>query len=263
MLYIFSICRNGFCKVAALLLLTVALSACAKPPVGHPPEEAYDPYEQTNRSIHAFNKTIDRNLIRPVGVTYSGFLPDDLETPLARLASNLSIPTDIVNNILQLDMVSATENLYRFTVNSTVGILGLFDPATGLGMPDRASTNFGATLHTWGVREGAYIELPFVGPSTQRDTAGFFIDLALNPLNYVLNDPWNYISLIARGADTLARRGRFADTVDSVLYESVDSYSAQKTLYIQARRFELDGGADSGFEDPYDDFGPPLDDAIE
>ncbi|MEM6577971.1 MAG: VacJ family lipoprotein [Pseudomonadota bacterium] len=246
-----------------MLVLIAGLSACAKPPPGHPPEEAYDPFEERNREVHAFNKSLDRGVVRPVGVTYSGFLPDDLETPLGRLAQNLSIPSDIVNNVLQLNMVGATQNFYRFTVNSTIGILGLFDPATDIGMPPRDDTNFGATLHTWGVREGAYLELPFVGPSNQRDTAGFFIDLAINPLNYILNEPWNYISAISVGADAIARRGRFADTVDSILYESADSYEQTKTLYIQSRRFELDGGAASGFEDPYDELGLPFDDEIE
>lgn len=257
--------RICFGKLIATAVLAGLLSACAKPPPGHPPEEAYDPYEKTNRSIHEFNKSIDRGLVRPVGVTYSEFLPDDIETPLARLAGNLSIPTDIVNNVLQLDMVSASQNLYRFTVNSTVGLLGLFDPATDFGMPARSDTNFGATLHTWGVREGAYLELPFVGPSNQRDTAGFFVDLAINPLNYLFNEPWNYLSTVAVGADAIARRGRFADTIDSILYESADSYAQSKTLYIQRRRFELDGGSISGFDDPYDQFAAPvpLDDEVE
>ncbi|MEL7012618.1 MAG: VacJ family lipoprotein [Pseudomonadota bacterium] len=254
---------TGSFRATLSALLLVLLTACAKPPAGHPPEEAYDPYEQRNRAIHEFNKSLDRNLVRPVGVTYSEFLPDDIETPLSRLASNLSLPENIVNHVLQLEMQNATEDFYRFLVNSTLGLVGLFDPATELGMPERNNTNFGATLHTWGVREGAYIELPFVGPSTERDTAGFFVDLVLNPLNYILNEPWNYISTIAVGADALSRRGRFADTIDSVLYESVDSYAQTKSLYIQNRRFELDGGASSGFDDPYDEFGAPLEGELE
>lgn len=255
--------RTPMRRLTASLCLIAALAACAKPPPGHPPEEAYDPYEERNRAIHEFNRGLDRNLVRPVGVTYSEFLPDDIETPLGRLAGNLSIPADILNNILQLEMVSATENFYRFLVNSTLGVGGLFDPATELGMPDRNTTKFGTTLHYWGVREGAYIELPFVGPSNERDTAGFFVDLVINPLNYVLNEPWNYVSTIAVGADALAQRGRFADTIDSILYESADSYAQSKTLYIQNRRFELDGGAASGFDDPYDEFGVPLEGEIE
>lgn len=250
--------RQRICRLALTMLLLVFVSACAKPPADHPPELAYDPYEETNRAIHEFNKTLDRNLVRPVGVTYSEFLPDDIETPLSRLASNLSMPENIVNHILQLEMRDATEDFYRLLVNTTIGLGGFFDPATEFGMPARNNTNFGETLHVWGVREGAYLELPFVGPSNQRDTAGFFVDLLLNPLNYVLNEPWNYLSTVAVGADALARRGRFADTVDSILYESADSYAQSKTLYIQNRRFELDGGDLSGFDDPYDEFGAPL-----
>lgn len=253
----------GHLKTLAALLFAVSLAACARPPAGHPPEEAYDPYEERNRRVHEFNLTLDRNLVRPAGIGYSEFLPDDIETPLGRAAGNLSLPSDIVNNILQLEMRSATENFYRFAVNSTLGVFGLFDPATELGMPDRNKTNFGATLHYWGVREGAYLELPFVGPSNERDTAGFFVDLAINPLRYVLNNPWNFISTVAVASDGLSRRGRFSDTIDSILYESADSYAQSKTLYIQNRRFELDGGSDSGFDDPYDDFVPATEGGIE
>ncbi|MEM6375186.1 MAG: MlaA family lipoprotein, partial [Pseudomonadota bacterium] len=147
--------RRNFCRLISLFIIVAVLSACAKPPAGHPPEEAYDPYEARNRAIHEFNRGLDRNLVRPVGVTYSDFLPDDIETPLSRLAGNLSIPSDIVNNIFQLEMADATENFYRLLVNTTLGVGGLFDPATELGMPERNRTNFGATLHYWGVREGA------------------------------------------------------------------------------------------------------------
>ena len=249
------LCR-GAPKLAAFVAILAALAACTQSPPGFPSEEIYDPFEERNRAIHEFNLTLDRNLVRPVGTTYSDFLPDDIENPLGRLAINLTIPSDILNNVLQLDMVSATQNLYRFTVNSTLGIFGLFDPATELGMPARVDTNFGETLHDWGVGEGAYLVIPYVGPSNERDTTGFFVDLVINPLNYVLQSPWNWISTVAVGANALSQRGRFADSIDSILYESADSYAQSKTLYIQNRRFELDNNADAGFDDPYDDVAP-------
>ncbi|MEM7074976.1 MAG: VacJ family lipoprotein [Pseudomonadota bacterium] len=251
--------RRALIRILVAGVLVAGLTACARPPADHPPEEAYDPYEERNRAVHEFNRQLDRNLVRPAGIGYSTFLPDDIETPLSRLAGNLSLPSDMVNNVLQLEMRAATGNFYRFLVNSTVGVFGLFDPATEMGLPDRTRTNFGATLHDWGVREGAYLELPFVGPSNQRDTAGFFVDLAINPLRYVLNEPWNYVSTLSVAADGLSRRGRFSDTIDSILYESADSYAQSKTLYIQNRRFELSGGDAAGFEDPYDQFAPGSD----
>ncbi|MEO1138336.1 MAG: VacJ family lipoprotein [Pseudomonadota bacterium] len=231
----------------------MTVAACAKAPAGFPADEPFDPYERQNRKVHEFNRTLDRNLVRPAGKGYSNFLPDDIEDLIGRFAFNLSIPGAVVNNILQGNMKGATEDTYRFLVNSTIGLGGLFDTATELNMPAATDADFGQTLHVWGVREGAYIELPVLGPSTQRDTAGMIVDIFTNPLTYVLDDPENYYGTIASISSGLSNRGRFSDTIDSILYESADSYAQARSLYIQNRRFELGGGSAGGFADPYDD----------
>ena len=231
----------------------VALSACAKPPAGLPADGVFDPYESNNRRVHQFNLAVDRTLVRPAGVGYSNFLPDDVEDIIGRFAFNLSVPSAIVNNILQGNMKGATEDTYRFLVNSTIGLGGIFDVATDLNMPDPTDADFGQTLHVWGVREGAYVELPFIGPSTQRDTAGLVVDLFTNPLTYVIDSPENLIPVVATASTGLSNRGRFADTIDSVLYQSADSYAQAQSIYLQNRRFKLGNGSDGSFSDPYDD----------
>src|SRR6056297_1250326 len=233
-------------------LVAGALSACSTPGPDHPPGEPFDPYEKTNRQIHAFNKGLDRRVVRPISRGYSVFMPDDIETMVSRFSANLSIPQAVVNNIFQGNMRGATEDSYRFFVNTTIGLGGFFDPATELGMPEATDTDFGETLHVWGVPEGAYIEAPVFGPSTERAYAGRWIDTLTNPFRYVVETPESYISPSASIASALSRRGRFSETFDSVLYDSADSYAQSRSLYLQNRRFKLGGGGDSAYTDPYD-----------
>ncbi len=239
--------------LSALLALglAAALGACTPAPPGHPRDKAYDPYEEQNRRTHEFNRSLDRNLVRPAGKGYSGFLADDVEDMIGRFAFNLSVPGAVVNNILQGNMKGATEDTYRFIVNSTLGLGGLFDVATDLNMPQATDADFGQTLYVWGVREGAYIELPLLGPSTERDAAGKVVDIFTNPLTYVLDDPESYYGTVASVSSGLSNRGRYSDTIDSILYQSADSYAQARSLYIQNRRFKL-GGAAGALEDPYD-----------
>lgn len=235
--------------------LMVLVSACASPGPGHAPQQPFDPYETQNRKFHEFNRSLDKAVIRPAGREYSNFLPDDIETVIGRFAFNLSLPGAIVNNILQGNGKGATADTYRFLVNSTVGLGGFFDPATEMGMPEATDADFGETLYVWGVREGAYIELPLLGPATERATAGKVVDLFTNPLSYTLESPENYYGTVASVSARLSDRGRYSDTIDSILYESSDSYAQARSLYLQNRRFKLggDNGGSGAYLDPYDD----------
>ncbi len=235
------------------MLCLAVVSACSAPGPDHPPGEPFDPYEARNREVHEFNKSFDRAVFRPASRGYSAFMPDDIETAVGRFAFNLSIPQAVVNNVLQGNMRGATEDSYRFLVNTVFGLGGFFDTATELGMPEATDTDFGETLHVWGVPEGAYMETPFFGPSTERDTAGRFVDLFTNPLGYVIDTPERYYGTAARISNRLSQRGRFSGTIDSVLYDSADSYAQSRSLYLQNRRFELGGNGDAPYVDPYDD----------
>jgi len=237
-------------RVAALTGL-ILLAACAKPDPSRDTQKPFDPYEGQNREIHQFNRGFDRALVRPVAKGYTDVVPDDIENAIVRFAVNLSLPSDVVNNMLQLNMRGAIQDTARFVVNSTVGLGGLFDPASEMGMPAGTNTDFGQTLHVWGAREGAYVELPVLGPSTERDTWGMAVDLFTNPLTYVLDSPESFAGTAAGVSAGLSKREKFGDTIDSILYESADSYAQSRSLYLQNRRFELGGTESNTYIDPY------------
>lgn len=236
--------------VAVSLLCLVLVAACATPDAAS--RDVFDPHEAENRRMHEFNRGFDRSLLRPVAKGYAAAVPDDIETVIIRFAENLSLPADVVNNMLQLDMRAAFKDAARFVVNTTVGLGGLFDPASEMGMAAPSNTDFGETLHVMGAGEGAYIELPFLGPSTTRDTFGLFFDLFTNPLTYVLDSPESFAGTAAGVASGLSRRDKFSETIDQILYESADSYALSRSIFLQNRRFKLGGTGGDTYTDPYD-----------
>lgn len=209
-----------------------------------------DPREAQNREFHKFNLAVDKNVIRPIANSTGKLVPPEVKQGVVNFADNLSLPGSVVNNILQLRLGMAVENTTRFVINTTVGIAGVFDPATAAGVAGKP-TDFGETMYLWGVGEGFYVELPLLGPSTDRDALGKFVDYLLDPMQLIL-PPKSRISLFAQLGSKLADRSRYSDTVDSILYESADSYAQARLIYLDHRRFNLgEVPADSSFEDPY------------
>ncbi|MEE4188422.1 MAG: VacJ family lipoprotein [Roseobacter sp.] len=216
-----------------------------------------DPYEAQNRSIHAFNKGLDKNLVRPVSKGYAAVVPPEIRDTVNNFSDNLSMPGIAINSLLQGDLRGVGVATTRFVMNSTLGLAGFFDPATDLNVPQH-DTDFGETLAVWGFGEGAYIEMPIFGPSTQRDAVGFVTDIFTNPLTFVTinTSPEQYIPPTARAGSWLNDRDRLGTAIDSVLYESADSYAQSRSIYLQNRRFELEGSspeAEDPYLDPYDD----------
>jgi len=242
--------KAGVKRLAPVIFL-LALTACGPGQDLAPGDGFNDPYEQRNRKVHAFNRGLDRALVRPAAKGYTNVLPDGVETAVGNVAGNLGEPADMTNSLLQGDFRGLGNASLRFLINSTFGIVGIFDVATDWGVPQH-DTNFGETLHVWGAGEGAYIELPVAGPSTQRDAIGRVVDLFTNPLSYIIDDPESYIPPTASAAARPGDRGRFADTVDSILYESADSYSQARLIYLQNRRFELGQEDESADIDPFE-----------
>ncbi len=225
----------------------IGLVSCGPAPVA---DGINDPHEARNRSIHHFNLAMDRNVLRPVARGAERVLPAPVEQGVVNFASNLELPGSVVNNILQLRLGKAIENTLRFGINTTIGIGGLFDPATAAGVLGKPS-DFGETLHVWGLGEGSYVELPLFGPSTDRDAVGKAVDFVLDPLKLVF-PKGSKIPLLAQIGAKIADRGRYSETVDSILYDSADGYAQARLLYLQNRRFELGMvPSDESFEDPY------------
>ncbi|MGZ9809564.1 MlaA family lipoprotein [Pseudoroseicyclus sp. H15] len=236
-----------------------ALTACSPAPPG---VEIHDPYEAQNRAVHAFNTSVDTAVLRDLGQA-SNALPDGIGAAIVTFSDNSSLPGMAVNNLLQGNLEDAAVNSGRFVFNIVFGLLGFGDPAAEIGLYER-STDFGETLAVWGVPEGAYLELPLLGPSTERDAFGEVVDRVLNPLDYIGSeaaDAYSRAGTYAYVGEQIVERGQFSGTVDGLLYESADSYAQARLAYLQNRRFETGqaGGnagapaADAGFIDPFAD----------
>ncbi|MBY0349683.1 MAG: VacJ family lipoprotein [Pseudomonadota bacterium] len=242
-------------RFSALLMSGFLLAACAAP-AG--PEAINDPFEPANRTVHAFNKGVDRALVRPASKGVA-VVPGPVRRGIDNVADTLGLPGDIANNLLQLRLADAGQNTLRLGVNLTFGVAGLLDVSSALGLQGKP-TDFGETLSVWGVGEGPYLELPLAGPSTARDTVGMIVDAALDPVNRVLPVREANAARFVRLFSRLGDRNRYSATVDSLLYESADSYAQARLLYLQNRRFTLSrgsaadaagGAGDDGFIDPY------------
>lgn len=237
------------------VVLAAGLAACG---VQTPqPSGINDPYEGVNRGVHAFNKGFDEVVFKaPPGHERS--INNQFVRSVSNAGSNLGLPGKIVNSILQGRPEPAVKNTFRFLVNTTVGIGGLFDPAgNALGLPEQY-TDFGETLAVWGVHEGPYVELPLAGPSTARDAVGTVVDIAMNPLG-TLSTAGQEIATGTRVAGKAADRKINGDVIESILYDSADSYAQARLLYLQNRRFHIGGGqtgqetTDANSWDPYTD----------
>ena len=235
----------------AILAIAVlaAVAGCSLPGPQGAPDGIHDPFEAQNRRVHDFNRALDKRLFSGGGDS----LPQGPAQVVTNLADTLSLPRTVVNQVLQGRPGDATRNTLRFAINATLGFGGLADVASDLGLP-RDESDFGETLAVWGLPEGAYQELPVLGPSTERDTAGRVVDLFLNPLDYHLSRPDRRIKSGVTIAGKAADRLRYGDAVDSVLHDSADSYAQARLIYLQNRRFELgqtgDAAAGASYIDP-------------
>ncbi|NDV02868.1 MlaA family lipoprotein [Pseudoroseicyclus tamaricis] len=253
-----SLARPAALVPAALL----ALAACTPAPPG---TQVHDPYEARNRAVHAFNIKADTVALRPLGQAANAVVPEGIGAAIVTFSDNASLPGMALNGLLQGNIEDAAVNSGRFVFNTLFGFLGFGDPAAEIGLYER-DTDFGETLAVWGAPEGAYLELPLLGPSTERDAAGELVDILLDPLEWVGSDAveaYRRYGTAAYVGEQIVERGQFMGTVDGLLYESADSYAQARLAYLQNRRFQLGpasgagGGAAQadGFVDPFADEG--------
>ena len=205
------------------------------------PEEINDCFEGLNRSIFSFNKGLDDVVFEPLAKAYRA-LPSPIRNGTSNVVSNLSNLLTIPNNILQGDLKEAGTNTMRLAVNSTVGVLGLFDVASSIGFSEYKKEDYGQTLAVLGVSPGCYIVMPILGPSTLRDTVGSFASMGLE-----LN-PWHNITVQrdthhfgdfdyygSRGANALDFRAKNIESFENLEKNSMDFYASVKSLYLQDR----------------------------
>lgn len=235
-------------RIFAVMAMCAGLgvvAGCASQPA--PGQLIADPYIDTNRSIHSFNKGVDSAILKPVSEAYDFVTPATVKLLLGNGLDHLRLPGMFVNRVLQGDVEAAGVALGRFSVNTVAGAAGLLDPATEFGLPFE-TTDFGVTLATWGAEEGAYVELPFFGPATTRHAVGRVVNFALDPsilLTTGVVEAGTALTIASNArtpVDIVNARHENADIIDDVLYASDDSYVTARTGYIQNRRRLITGG---------------------
>jgi len=226
----------------ALLALAAQLTACAHVP----PDRVggvYDPLEPMNRAIFKANMAVDRAFIKPVAQGYRAILPQFVRDRFRSFVDNLLEPRIFINDLLQVRLNSAGITFARFLMNTTIGIGGLFDPASKHNLP-RQTGDFGQTLYMYGVGDGPYLVLPFFGPSNARDGIGLGVDLFTeghsNPLAAAIGDDGRTTVNVTLGAIYgIDLRERNIETLDAIESTSIDFYATLRSISQQHRHAEL------------------------
>ncbi|MBU6473712.1 MAG: VacJ family lipoprotein [Alphaproteobacteria bacterium] len=227
-------------QLTLALAVGLLVSACAHTPTGTAAADN-DPYEATNRDIFAFNVKLDKAVARPVATFYVHAVPAPARDGVHNFVTNIHLPVVFFNDVLQGDVDRAGQSLGRMTVNTTLGIGGLFDVASSMGIPSH-DNDFGITLGSWGLGEGPFLMLPLLGPAPPRDLAGKVVDIFMDPITY-----WNFrekiyydIGLGALGVIDL--RAENIGTLEGIERTSVDYYATTRNLYLQYRAAQIRQG---------------------
>jgi len=218
-------------------------------------EEANDPLEGLNRYIFEVNLGLDKLLFRPLAEVYRAALPDIVQDVVRNFLNNLRTPVILFNDLMQGELDRAWTTTARFGINSTVGVLGLWDFATDWGFP-RHDEDFGQTLAVWGVGDGPYLMLPLLGPSNARDALGRVVDYVIDPWSWFI--PEDGIGALAgtdgvcdvcdtmrSGLDALDARARNIEAIDDLERNSLDFYATVRSLYRQRRQDQIRNGEPS------------------
>lgn len=221
-------------KLVLLLLLGAVVSGCAT--VKSPDER--DPWESFNRSMYEFNDTFDRAIARPVAEAYKDYIPGGVRDRVTDFFNNLDDITVIFNDLLQFKIAQAAQDFARFIINSVFGIFGLFDVATHLGLP-KHHEDFGQTLAAWGVGNGPYLVLPFLGPSNLRDATALAVDWETDPLINIEDDDTRWGLILVRAID---KRAALLEATKAMEKAGIDPYVFMRDAYYQFRLNQIYDG---------------------
>jgi phospholipid-binding lipoprotein MlaA len=227
--------------VVLALLLCCGGCAATTPTASTTADDAdteHDPAEPVNRAIFKVNVAADHAVMRPVAQAYVDHVPEGVQKGIHNVVQNLKEPAVAVNDALQGNVNQAWQSVQRLAVNSTVGVAGIFDVASQLGLPPHKA-DFGQTLAVWGVGEGPFVELPLLGPSNARDTVGTAVDMALNPLTFVGGAPATYAGVATGSANVVDTRSQHLHDLDELERNSLDYYATLRSVYRQHRDAEI------------------------
>ena len=203
-----------------------------------------DPFQNLNEKTHNLNQSLGKSIATPIAKVYRKVTPDFLEVGVTNFTDNIEDINIALNNLLQAKIKDGLSDILRFTINSTIGLLGFFDPASSMGF-QKHSEDFGQTLAVWGVSDGPYIVLPILGPSSLRDTLARIPEAFMTPLLLIDHDRTGY-ELTA--IDLLDKRARYLG-LESIVVG--DEYLFYRDAYFQSREFDINDGV---IEDDFDNF---------
>ena len=240
---------NNPASLLALILATALLTGCAGTQTIDG-EINPDPYEETNRSFYKFNDALDRHIMTPVAEKYVKVTPEPVRDSVTNFFDNLEYLNVILHSFLQGKLGQGFNDLTRFVVNSTIGLGGLFDVATDMGLEEH-DEDLGQTLAVWGVEPGAYLYIPFLGPYTARNSPDVASTYFTNPFTYIATLYLLPVSVLNLVND----RANLLDASEFVNEASIDPYSFTREAYLQQRRYLIHDGEpppEEGFDDLFE-----------
>ena len=220
-----------------ILLLIISPSKAAIGPI-NVYLDGIDPLEEINRPIFEFNQTFDQDILEPIAVSYRDNTSEPVKEGVSNFFSNIGELKTLANQILQLKLEDSFITFSRFLVNTTIGLAGILDPASELGLTKKEE-DFGQTLGVWGVPEGPYFVIPFLGPSTLRDASGAYFDSASN--TNLIKDFGSNGEIPARALKTVDQRTKLLPATN-LINKSFDPYTTMRSFYLQKRRSDVNDG---------------------
>lgn len=247
-----------------LVSTSVLLGACSSSPrvansdstsesnaaIAEQKESNPDPWEGFNRAMFGFNLKLDRWVLKPAAKSYDFIAPKPVKQSVGNFFSNIGEVPNVINDVFQWKWKRAGIDTSRFVINSTVGVVGLFDVASKMGLEESTGEDGGQTLARWGVNSGPYVVLPFLGSTTLRDGAMLPVDYFLDPVSYITPELPRYS---ASGTRIIHNRAELLSVEDLA---SGDLYIFVRDGFLQRRQFlEADGEIENEFEDDFGDDG--------
>ncbi len=243
----------GRCALVAAAVFLFASPTAAQS------DQTNDPLEDFNRAMFGIHNAVDKVVLVPVARTYRFVVPEPGRQGVRNFLRNLNSPVIFANDVFQGETERAGTTFTRFAINSTVGVAGIFDPATQMGYI-RHHEDFGQTLAVHGVSEGPYLFLPIFGPSPPRDLVGRGVDILMDPITWVGGDDFQYFKYGRTIVNVVDLRARNLETLDEIERTSIDYYAAVRSVYRQSRDGAIRNGAfdfedlpdlDEDFEDDF------------